>query len=290
MRAAASAIAALIGKTAKGSMVRLHAVKTLALFGPEAGSQPVIAAVIGAADDSAWETRQAVAAALGRLGAPLFDDKPPPPSNPPRVIQPKQKASKVAMDKLVFTLLKDPSMMVRLEACQALLVLGPPNTPDSKAYVAEVGPYLNAVTQRIAKDEKDTGVRIWLLVVEMMYDDRSFEKNVPTIARFVESAEVGNRIHALNALGVLGARAQPALPEVRRALLQQDGTVVVSAIACLIAMGEAGKDAIGDLERLQKETKDEVIKKLAEGAIASIKAGKKEMAKKDDKKDEMKKP
>src|SRR5690349_3530314 len=159
-------MAAAIGRTQPGSMIRLHAARTLAGIGPEA--YDAIAAVGGIANDPSWETRQAVAAALGRLGAPLYDDKPPPPG--PYKVQPlKRPASTAAMDKLVLVLLKDQSAAVRMEAMQSMIVLGPPHTDNPAAYPKLVAPYLEEINRRL-KTEKDHGVKIWLYLVQMMYD------------------------------------------------------------------------------------------------------------------------
>jgi len=317
MRQATFAIAEVLGLTVSGSMIRLHATRTLASFGPEASSPAVMAAVIAMADDRAWETRQGVAAALGRLGATLYEDKPSAPGKPLAV---KRHASKAAMDKLVFTMLKDPSAVVRMEVAQSLLVLGPPSGGnDPKAYVTEVKPYLDALLFRLkdAKDkgETDNGVRIWLLVIQMMYDDRTIDTNIQKIAYYINAVEVAVRIHALNALALLGPRAQLASSEIRGAIFQKEPTVVVAAAECLVAMGFDGKYALPDLERLKAdlearlkttrgvagtpnefiekkaEADDKLLKTAIENAIKIITTAKKEEPKKEEpKKDPAKKP
>ena len=268
MGQATKAIAEVLGLTGNGSMIRLHATRTLASFGPEASTIPVMTAVIAMANDPAWETRQGVAAALGRLGATLYDDKPMI-GKPAEVVR---HASKAAMDKLVFSMLKDPSAVVRMEAAQSLLVLGPPNGgADPKAYVTEVKPYLDALLIRLkdAKDkgESDNGVRIWLMVINMMYDDRTIDVLIPKIARYIDAVEIAVRIHALGALALLGPRALLASSEIRAALQQKEPTVIVSAAECLVAMGDAGKYALPDLERLKADT--EARLKLKRGVAGS---------------------
>jgi len=311
MRQATSAIAEVLKLTINGSMIRLHATRTLASFGPEAATIDVIGGVLTMATDPAWETRQGVAAALGRLGATLYDDKTPAPGKPVEI---KRHASKAAMDKLAFTMIRDPSAVVRMEAVQSLLVLGPPHEENPTKYVALVKPYLDAVTLRLkdAKDkgETDNGVRIWLMLINMMYDDRTFDALVPKIGYYINAVEVAVRVHALNALAIIGPRAQGAASEIRSALAQKEPLVIVAAAECLVAMGDAGKYALPDLERLKTETEarlamkrglpgtpnefvekkaeadDKLLKKAIENAIKIITEAKKPEAKKEEPKKE----
>ncbi len=276
VHAAARAMAALVGKTAPGSMIRLHAARTLAGIGPEAYSPEVISAINGIANDPSWETRQAVAAALGRLGAPVYDDKPPPPGpyKPPALKRP---ASKPAMDKLVFALLKDPSAAVRMEAMQSMIVLGPPYTADPAAYPKLVAKYLEEIDQRL-KTEKDPGVRIWLMVVQMMYDNRTIRDDTKKIAEYLSGTDDNLKVQALNALAVLGPLAKEVKEEIAECLKMKPAEVPAAAIACILAMGDTGRYALADLEQLEKTTDSKDLKKLAEEAIKTLKTLKNEVA------------
>ena len=191
------------------------------------------------------------------------------------------------MDKLMFNLIKDPSAGVRMEACQSLLAMGPPSNADPNGYIKDIKPYLDVLASRL-KLEKDPSVRCWLLILEMMYDDRSFTANIPTLGKTAETAEAPVRIQALSALTVLGTRAQPALSSVRQCLTHKDPNVLAAALVCLGAIGEPAKSVIPDLEKMKTETKDESLKKALTETIATIQGMKKEAAM--PKKEEPKKP
>lgn len=277
MRAVAAAIGAQMGKTVKGSMIRLHGCRTLASMGPEAIG--TMGAVMAVADDPAWETRLAVCTTLSRIGGTLYDDKPPPkvaagtPPPPPAI---KRHASRAAMDKLIYGMLKDEASGVRMEATQSLITLGPPHAPTPAEYITLIKPYLDAITARI-KLEKNADVKVWLYLCQSMYDDRTMDGNIKIVAALVADApDISTRVQALNALGILGARAKAAGGDVAAALKQTDVDVIAAAIGTLAMMGADAKYFIVDLDRLVKETKDASLKKLAEEAIKSIKAAKEE--------------
>ncbi len=288
LKAATRALTTAINKTAPGSMIRLHATRTLAAMGTDA--HDAIGAVSGIANDPSWETRQAVAAALGRLGAPVYDDKPPPPGvyKLPAIKRP---PSTAAMSKLVYGMLKDDSAAVRMEAMQSIIVLGPPYSLDKKLYPKLVAPYLVAIEQRL-KSEKDDSVKIWLYVVEMMYDDRAIDKDLRKVAEYLTASDVNLRVQALGALAVLGPLARPVLADIITALKDPEQAVPVAALSTLISMGSAAKYALEDLKKLEVSTKDKDLKALFGKAVKMIQEGKTEPDKKDEEpkpKDEMKK-
>jgi hypothetical protein len=293
LRAGAKAMAAAINKTANGSMIRLHAARTLAAMGPD--GHDAIPAVIGIANDLSWETRQAVAAALGRLGAGIFEEKPQPPGAPYKPPTAKRQPSKTAMDKLVYALLKDDSAAVRMEAMQSMIVLGPPYTTNPALYPKLVAPYLEEINQRL-KLEKDDTVKIWLYVVQMMYDDRTVEGkdgNMVKIAGYLSAKEDALKVQALGALAILGPRAKPVVIDITQCVKDPESSVVIAALTTLVTMGSAAKFALGDLQKQLVITKDKDLKKTFEEAIKIIKEGRAEPEpeKKDDpkKKDEPKK-
>lgn len=259
MKEASEAIRTAITKTAPGSAIRLAAARTLGYFGTDAYH-----AMSGIAnylvDDPWWETRQAAAAALGRVGAAVYDSKAPAPSGQPPI--PKRPASKLAMDKLMFNMLKDRSAAVRMEAAQSLLYLGPPYNPDPAGYIRDVKPYIDALTAHIAS-EKDPAIKVWLLVANIMYDDRVIDPTVMKVAGYTGAADPNVRIQALNAIALLGSRAKAALPEIRQALAQDDLSVVGAALSCLAALGPDAKDAVVEVDKMKMSHKDEGIRKLA---------------------------
>jgi HEAT repeat protein len=293
LRAAAKAMAGAIAKAGPGSMIRLHAARTLAALGTD--GHEAIAAVVGIANDPSWETRQAVAAALGRLGAPIYDDKPPAPGAPYKLPAIKRPPNMTAMHRLVFDLLKDECAAVRMEAMQSMIVLGPPYTANPAAYPKLVAPYLAEINQRL-RLEKDDTVKIWLYVAQMMYDDRTVDGkdgNMRRIAEYLAAREDALKVQALGALAVLGPRAKPVLAEITQCVRDPEPTVVYAALTTLVTMGSAAKFALGDLQKQQAAVKDKDLKQLFETAIKIIKDGKNEPGpeKKDDpkKKDETRK-
>ena len=269
VKAATLMLASAIQKTAPGSMIRLHAVRCLAGLGPDAiGS---IGTLIATAGDPSWETRQAVCAALGRVGAGIYDDKALPAGTvafgPPPM---KREPSLTAMSKLNLALIKDDSAAVRMEACQALVVLGPPITADPKAYVTVAQPFMQAIGGRL-KLEKDPGVKIWLHLLNIMYDERVLESTVKTLVADLSSSDVNLRVQALNALGVLGGKAKTALGPMMTQLHHEDLGVASAAINNILMFGSDGREAIPEFEKLIAETKNKDMKTYATEALKTLK-------------------
>jgi HEAT repeat protein len=291
VKSAAEAIATLMDATRPGSVIRLHGCRVLASFGTDA--HMAIGAVNRMADDSSWETRQAAAFALGRLGAPVYG---PPPATtsatPPAAAKPpapKRPANKTALNKLCNSLLKDTSALVRIEACQALLALGPPYSPDPAEYIKLVQPYANVVAERLKEDnkgEKDPMVRVWVYLLSCMYDDRTMDSSVAKITKQVMSPDQSLRIQALSALAVLGPKAKVAMPEIRATLKVPEPPVISAAISTLLAMGEDGKLIASELDKLGAESKNKDLKELYTNGARMLREG---VKREEDRKKEMKK-
>jgi HEAT repeat protein len=262
-------IVSVIGKTAKGSAFRLHAAKTLASFGTDAHS--TIPTLVNMADDPSWEIRAAIADALGRIGAPVYEEKTTG-SGPTmtRVPTLKREVSKSAMQKLNFALISDESSTVRMEACQSLILLGPPHSADPSQYISVAQPFIDKVSAR-AKIEKDPAVRIWLNLLNMMYDDRIFDANMKLLIAEVKGNDLNLKMQAMNALGILGPKARPALNAMTEALFHADVYVSLTALNNIAAMGDEAKIAIPDVERLIAETKDANMKAYAGEILKGLK-------------------
>jgi HEAT repeat protein len=177
------------------------------------------------------------------------------------------------MDKLTFTMLKDASYAIRMEAAQSLIKLGPPHAPetDPEAYLKAARPYNEGVTSRL-KAEKDDRVKIWLLVLTLMYDDKQAEPAVSKIAAYLKVENPPVQINALQALSLLGTNAKPVLTPIRETLRVHDQLVSAAAVTCLMALGATAKPAIPDLEQLQSAAKDEELKKAYGRAITVIRS------------------
>jgi len=268
VKAATSMLAAAIQKTAPGSMIRLHAVRCLAGLGPDAIG--AIGTLTSIASDPSWETRQAVCAALGRVGAAVYDDKPAPAGTtltaPPAL---KREPSLTAMSKLNLSLVKDESSAVRMEACQALVVLGPPITADPKNYVTVAAPFMQAIGGRL-RLEKDPSVKIWLHLLNIMYDERVLEGTVKTFTADLSSSDPNIRIQALNALGVLRNKSKSALPVMMTQLNHADLNVAAAAIDNILMIGSDAREAIPEFEKLIAEAKDKEFKKYVEEALKAL--------------------
>jgi HEAT repeat protein len=265
-----------VDRGAIGGQTRLQAIQTLATFGPKA--EAAIPSMIGqhVVQDPSHETRRSLAAALGQIA---YDEKTGP--NPK------------ALECLTKYLISDASMAVRLEAMQALVVLGPPihkiklpdpqnpartidqPVPDPKA--AKV--YLDRIKARLAPQPKPsegnvTGlvepnrqVEIWGRVVLIRFDPATeiTPENLDGIARYISGSDYGAKIQALAALGVLGEIGSRRIDEVVKVLTSDDLSLVSTAVAALVSMGPAAKPAIPDLEKLEKkfeQMRDERVKKL----------------------------
>ena len=176
LKPAIDKMASMLSNTLPGSVVRLHATRAIGSFGLDAHT--AINGVVLVADDPSWETRQAAAITLGRIGGIAFEDKAIQTSNNPNNLIPivKRGPSKAAMDKLIFKLIRDPSAAVRMEACHSLVLLGPPYTQDPNNYPAVAKPYIDIVSARVKGLELDPSVKVWLMLLHIMYDDRELDK------------------------------------------------------------------------------------------------------------------
>lgn len=250
------AVAKLCGvltKSVKGSVLRLHATRSLANLGPDAHA--AIPALCAVSDDASWEVRAAVADALGRLGAAAYEQttvvEGPTTMKVPTL---KREANRAAMQKLGFVLLKDPSAVVRMETCQALVTLGPPHTADPAKYQAASQPFIDAIAARL-RLEKEPVVKVWLNLLHMMYDERVFDSTLKLLVADVNSPDTAIRLQAMSALNVLGPKSLPALDAVARALRTGDTPVQVVAIQTMVSMGEfSARTVLPELDRFVAET------------------------------------
>ena len=243
----------VLTKSIKGSVLRLHATRSLANLGPDAhAAVPALCAII---DDPSWEVRAAAADALGRLGAAAYEQttvvEGPTTMKVPTL---KREASRLAMQKLSFVLLKDPSSVVRMEACQALVTLGPPHSADPAKYQAASQPFIDAIASRL-RFEKEPVVKVWLNLLHMMYDERVFDSTLKLLVADVNSPDTAVRLQAMSALNVLGPKSLPALEAVARALRAGETPVQVVAIQTMVSMGEfSARTVLPELERFVAET------------------------------------
>ncbi|MBA4190525.1 MAG: hypothetical protein C0467_21270 [Planctomycetaceae bacterium] len=246
-----------------GGIGRRHAVQTLGSIGPKAeGAVHLIAGV--ALNDPAFETRQSIARALGQVG---FN----------KTTGPNIKA----LQALAGTLAKDVSVAVRMEALQALVMLGPPwdgvrkgddKTPpkiNQKAadFVAEaMRTRIGGGKTKAAAAELDKQLEIWCRVVLMRFDPTKEvnDENLSAIARHCAAKDPGPKIQALQALGIFGEQAGSKVDAVVSALDDDDPRVLNTALATMAGMGVKAQGAISELEKLEKKWEKLRQEKLAE--------------------------
>ena len=269
-----------------GGQSRLQALQTLATIGPKADSAVATIVTPNVYTDPSFETRRSLAATLGQIG---IDEKTGP--------------NVRAINCLCSQLIKDDSAAVRLEAMQALVVLGPPvvkgTAPDPKTlgktidvYATDAKatePFVKLIKARLAPSPKKGGeapptglvepnrqVEIWARVALMRFEPAEINaENLDGIAKYIHGTDYGAKIQALAALGMLGDVGARRIDDVVKALAADDPTVVYGAVSALASMGPAGKPAIPELEKLKARGKTEDEKKyykiLSDEAIKAIK-------------------
>lgn len=282
-------------KGAKGGATRLHAVQTLASFGPRAES--AVPYLIGPpnsempAGDPAYETRRSVATTLGQIGT--HDQNGP---------------SSKALHCLTDNLIKDRSAAVRLAAYQSIVLLGPPlisqaggkapaqKGPAPKAVDAKaVAGYIASIKQRLTpyksqageKEkpsptglvERDKQVEIFARLALMRLDPKECnDQNLSAIARYIADTETAPKLQALSVLGMIGELGAKKIDDVVKALSQEDLRVVQAAVTSLVSMGQYAEPAIPAITKLKdrpgtKEEK-EYWAKLSDEAVRMIKEAK----------------
>lgn len=248
----------VIDTAASGSSSRYQAVQTVYLFGNRAEGS--IVTLIGvAASDASYETRRTIASALGRIS---FNDK----------TGPNMKALTALADRFA----KDECAAVRMEALQALLLLGPPwagvRKPDDKMpppieekSAATIVKYMKArVGDPATKPkptpglEKDKQVEIWARLVLMRFDPKEInDDNLNAFAACLTGTDLGVRVQALQAMGLMGEAAGKKVDAVAGLLTDKDQPLplTLATVQTLAAMGAGAKPAVPKLKEFGGEIK-----------------------------------
>ncbi len=236
----------------KGGVARRHAVQALASIGPKAESAVHLVAGV-ALQDSSYETRQSIARCLGQIGQNT--------TKGPNVL---------ALHRLADTLAKDISVAVRMEALQALVMLGPPwDSPKKEG--AKGPPPINQKAADVVADamrarlgitkskvipiETDKQAEIWCRVVLMRFDPvkEINDDNLGAIAKHCAAKIPGPRVQALQALGIFGEQAGSKVDAVVGVLDDDDLQVLQTGLATLASMGVKAQGAIPELEKMEKK-------------------------------------
>ena len=260
-------LANIVDNGAAGGLSRLHAVKSLTMFGSKAeGAIPQLTGK--ACLDPAYETRRSIAEALARVG---FNEKTGP--------------NLKALNRLAATLAKDESAAVRMSALQSLVFLGPPwagpplgkGLPGPTDWTACKTVVENMKSRLVVRKtlgivEADKQLEIWCRVVLMRFDQKELasEDHLNEITKnLAATSELGPKLQALQALVLFGERAGTQVDKVVPLLKDEDPLVLTAVLATLASMGVEGKPAIADLEntekfwveKLEKRKKEEDYKK-----------------------------
>ena len=267
-RQVADKLANSLARTVPGSVIRVHAANALAGVGEDA--ERAIPALIKASDDPAWETRRAIALALGRAGTVTFKDVA---ISPDGVISTTTQAverppSDQAMNALAFRLLRDPSAAVRAAAGQALTNMGPPRAAPEE-YSRKAKPYIDAVLTRL-KVEREPAAKVWLQLLVVMYDGSQLPAQLKAITAQVTAGDEATKAQSLLALAMLGSKARSSRLEINKALFDPDPGVAVSAITALLNLGDDAKLSVTELDRLAKVAKDKGVQKVAKDAAEQV--------------------
>lgn len=253
-------LAGVVDTGASGGSSRYQAVQTLAMFGPKA--EAAITALTGRAmTDDAYETRRVIASALGRAG--LNE------TNGPNL---------KALTALADHFAKDPSAAVRMEAMQALMLLGPPwaeiKKPGDKANppikTEAAASIIKFIKYRVGDPklklvglEKDKQVEIWARLVLMRFDPKEInEDNLDAFARHLTQPDIGVRIQALQAIAFMGETGARKLDAVTNLLWdkEQPLQLTVATVQVLEAMGGGAKPALPKMRQFVADVRKDAAK------------------------------
>jgi HEAT repeat protein len=233
-------------------IVRYRAAQALAQLGPEA-KEAVPALRTAIRDPLNWETREAVATALGRVAVP------PPPAKGKKIKL--TLAERVELVQVVVDLSSraklDSSAQVRLAALRSLSVLGPwiraANSPDAeKVMDKDIG-------YAAAKDPSKS-VQIWANFTLMVVRDKVEPKRVAHVGDLLAKCkQPADRAQAAQALGLMGDKAKSQVPRLVDGLEDPDPGVAAASMVALAQMGDVGLEPIGSA--------------LAHGKTAAVRAG-----------------
>lgn len=184
----------------------------------------------------------------------------------------------LALTKLADILAKDESAAVRMEALQALMLLGPPwagfkqpgdkMTPpiktDAAATIVRYMKYrVGDPKLKLAGHEKDKQVEIWARLVLMRFDPSEInEENLDAFARHLTQPNIGVRIQALQAIAFMGEAGARKWQDVESLLWnkQQPLQLTVATVQVLEAMGGGAKPALPKLREFAAETRKDIEK------------------------------
>jgi HEAT repeat protein len=231
---------------------KLQAALTLTRFGPEEAGKDAqkeaVGALAGAANDrGSWQIRKASILALRRLGS---DAK----------LGPDQRATRA----LVQLVRYEKTYYVKLEAIQALGYMDKPTDPKDLATVLEV-------LRQVTGDRTSKVLPMWAHV-SLMALDKVTDEGIKHITKNLDSTELEVRGQAVLALGTLGMKAKPAVPDLVRVLQDKDNGIVIASCWALVSVGERDAKALAAMEELSKRKDlDERVREQVLRALDELK-------------------
>jgi HEAT repeat protein len=188
-------------------------------------------------DGTSYEIRKAAVTALGYVGA---GDAKGNPSNTEAVH---------ALVEIFYGASPDKSADVRLEAVMAVALMpkpGPQNHPE-RAHALQG---LKAATL-----SKDKIIEIWARLGVMAHDPKGVtEEELAPIGKYLNSKEnIMVRMHAVRALGTIGAKAKSQVEPLMGVLDDKELSLAAFAAVALGEMGNAAQKAVPAIEELMKK-------------------------------------
>jgi HEAT repeat protein len=205
-------------------------------------------------DMTSWQNRKAAAAALGRLGQPIGKDD-----------GPDLQAVK-GLASLLYLAKKDPSHLVRREAINALILLGPPKEETTWKFLR--AQLTGAFT------DPDKSVALWARVAFIRTEQeliKPTDANLLAVVKLLSSKELAEKQEAIQALGVIGEEARWRLADLI-AIAQgknEEPIIIATALWSMSQMpSETGK-ILPVIDPLQRAP-DPTIKAAAESAYKTL--------------------
>jgi HEAT repeat protein len=245
------------------AIVRFEAARTLAMYADKATDYlPVL--VRSAEDPGCWEVRQVALAVLRRAGWS------------------KQSGPDPRATRAMIKALHDPCLDVRLEATIGLGTMGRPANPQ---LLQEV---LSDLNRELTGADKN--LVIWSHVALLFLDEKVTDKSLDALAQFLEKKDrrgrtndIKVRMTAAQALGSLGDKASPKIPNLMRMLDSGEDTfanaAACSALGAIASVKEQGRENIlHALLRVAARTDERQLPAIAGACSALMQIGDKSAA------------
>lgn len=247
----------ILEKRGEDLAAKLQAALALTRFNnEEAGRRAIPALIAGVNDSGSWQIRKASILALRRIGGDKKDG-------------PHRDVSLT----LAFRAKRDQAYQVRLEAIQALGFMGTPKDgATARSVILTLEGLLQVNENALPNDQI---LAIWARV-SMMALTEVKEKDLKEITKTLTSKHLAVRGESVLALGTLGVKAKPAVPDLIRALDDKDLGVALLACWALVSIGDKDRKAIDGMEQLRdKKDQKPLAKEEINAAIEALKNSKK---------------